>query len=782
MVTGTATSTETIAGAGAGPDERLARRRKWIRRGGYAAAILALVAASITFFILLGLTPIEPSAEVVVWALVVNGLFLLALVSAVAWEIARLWLARRRGVAGARLHIRIVALFGLVAVTPAILVAIVANITFAQGADHWFSSRSQEIVQTSLEVADSYVQTQLSSLGVVVDAMKQDIEGQRALFVAGDWVSFQRFIDELPAAFGVPGVVLIEENGDPLFRAEYSATADLPAPPLGVVAEAIANAPNVSIIPPRPYTPDGGQTRAFAAGIVALDQYGGLLLYVVAEIDPQAVGYVQLALENAAAYDELQDIRAGMQVVFGLIYFGVAIMVLAAAIWLGLAFANRLVSPIGQLIRAADSIAGGDLTVEVPIDRADGDVAALGSSFNKMTNQLAGQRNDLVAASAQIDSRRRFIEAVLSGVTAGVVGIDGEGKVTVFNRSASALIDAKGMSFIGGRIRDLVPELGPVLDAADGDRRLEHRDQITLVREGKSRTINVRVTTEQSSGESVGYVITLDDITDLLTAQRTSVWADVARRIAHEIKNPLTPIQLSAERLRRKFGKVIEKDRDVFDQCTDTIIRQVGDIGRMVDEFSSFAQMPKPTLEIRDIREGIRDAVFLMQVGYPAVEITVDLTDEPLTGLFDARLISQVVTNLIKNGVEAIDAVMPPPKKGHVEVRGYIADDVIVLDIIDDGVGLPRENRQMLLEPYMTTREKGTGLGLAIVGKIVEEHAGAIELMDGPSVAHGGRGAMVRLTFPMAVDAASEVSRRPVRSVLDRDKTAKASDLAPAAE
>ncbi len=779
-MTGTATSTETIAGAGASPSERRDRRRRWIRRAGYFATVLALISASVTFFILLGLTSIEPTQEVVTWALVVNGVLFFLVAAAITWEVTRLWLARRHGEAGARLHARIVALFALVAVIPAILVAVVANITFAQGADHWFSGKTQQVVEGALNVAEQYIQTQLSSLQAVVTAIKQDIEGVHSLYASENWERFQQVLDQIPGVYGVAGVVLIDENGDPIRGAGPNAGADLPAPPLADVQQAVANAPAVWIHPPAPATAADGTQRAFAAGIVMLDGYGGLLLYVVAEFEPQAVSYMQVAAENTAAYQELLDIRTGMQVVFGLIYFGVALMVLAAAIWMGLAVASRLVSPIGRLIKAADDVAGGDLSVEVPVNHADGELSTLSTSFNKMTHQLAGQRSELIAASDQIDSRRRFIEAVLSGVTAGVIGVDGDGRITIFNRSALAMLDGSDGHIVGTPIRDVVPELGAILDTAARDHRLEHRDQITLTRNGRTRTINIRVTTERASDDGAGYVITLDDITDLLTAQRTSVWADVARRIAHEIKNPLTPIQLSAERLRRKFGATIEDDRGIFDQCVDTIIRQVGDIGRMVDEFSSFARMPKPTLQTVDLREGLRDATFLMQVGHPAVEITVELPDEPMTGRFDVRLMSQVITNLIKNGVEAIDGLDPKPDKGHVEVRGSVTENSLIVDVIDDGIGLPQEDRELLLEPYMTTREKGTGLGLAIVRKIVEEHGGTIELMDAPTVVDGRRGAMMRLTFSKFELNEDGSAGTPMAQELDEDT--EVDDLAPVAE
>lgn len=745
-----------------------------MRRAGYGAAILALASASATFFVLLGFTSIEPTQQVIVWALVINGLLLLGVATAVGWEISRLWMARRRGEAGARLHIRIVALFALVAVTPAILVAIVANITFAQGADHWFSSRTQQVVGASRDVAEQYIDAQLSSLREVVAFMSQDIESRRSQYLADDPEPFQLFLDALPGAYGVPGIFLVDEAGEATALAAHSATAGLPPPPPGF-AEAVTNAADILIIPPQVVTTDDGGLRAFAAGISVLENYDGLLLYVVAEFNPQAVNYMQVAAENTAAYEDLLAVRSGMQLVFGLIYFGVALMVLAAAVWMGLSVANRLVSPIGRLISAADDVAQGHLSVELPVNDSDGELATLSESFNKMTHQLAGQRSELITASDQIDSRRRFIEAVLSGVSAGVIGVDAEGNVTVVNRSATAMVGGDAASMVGARASDLVPELKPVLSIAAKDRRLEHRDQISVLREGRSRTINVRVTTERASAKTIGYVITLDDITDLLTAQRTSVWADVARRIAHEIKNPLTPIQLSAERLRRKFGSVIAEDRDIFDQCTDTIIRQVGDIGRMVDEFSSFARMPKPTLEIVDVRATIRDAVFLMQMGSPAVDVTVELPDAPMTGKFDVRLLSQVITNLIKNGVEAIEA-RTDTERGSVLVRGGVDAADLTIDVIDNGIGLPSQNRQRLLEPYMTTREKGTGLGLAIVRKIVEEHSGSIELLDAPSVASGGHGAMMRLTFPLVSTVNEPASALSSSTASDEDQ------LAPVAE
>ena len=453
--------------------------------------------------------------------------------------------------------------------------------------------------------------------------------------------------------------------------------------------------------------------------------------------------------ENVAQYRTLEATRFGMQIAFGILFLGITVVVLLSAIWLGIGFANSLVAPIRRLIDAAKDVSRGNLDVRVQPRNSDGDVGALGVTFNTMTAQLRGQREELLAASEQIDARRRFTEAVLSGATAGIVGIDADGRVTIVNRAALHLFGTTEGKAIGAPIGEMLPQLEPVVAAAMREGRLEHRAQIMVPRGGRERTINIRVTTEGTTGHSYGYVITLDDITDLVSAQRSSAWADVARRIAHEIKNPLTPIQLSAERLKRKFGKVISEDSDVFEQCTDTIIRQVGDIGRMVDEFSSFARMPKPAMTAGNLSEAIREAVFLISVSQPEIAFDIDLPAEPLMARFDARLMAQALTNIVKNATEAIAAVPAEGRgQGRVTVSARTDDGSIVVDVADNGIGFPKQNRHRLLEPYMTTREKGTGLGLAIVTKIVEEHGGRLELLDAPAVATGGRGALIRIMLP----------------------------------
>jgi two-component system nitrogen regulation sensor histidine kinase NtrY len=437
------------------------------------------------------------------------------------------------------------------------------------------------------------------------------------------------------------------------------------------------------------------------------------------------------------------------------------------SILLGLNFANWLVTPIRRLMGAANLVSTGDLHVQVPVLRSEGDLAQLGETFNKMTQELRTQRDELVNASDLIDSRRRFIEAVLSSASAGIIGVDASGSVGILNRSAEKLIGHAESETLDHPLSDVLPELDEMMKTARESTQRLVQGQITINRDGAERILSVRVTAEQTSQTRDSYIITLDDTTELVSAQRTSAWADVARRIAHEIKNPLTPIQLSAERIRRKFGKVITEDKAVFEQCTETIVRQVDDIRRMVDEFSRFARMPKPVIEGEDVADTVRQAVFLMRVGHPDVDIEAEIKEEPLRAKFDRRLISQALTNIIKNATEAIEAVPADELgRGRVDVIAARENDDIVIDVVDNGVGLPKVSRARLLEPYVTTREKGTGLGLAIVGRVLEDHGGRIELHDASEMRLGARGAWMRLRFAISgqAPAAGAGSAQPAES------------------
>lgn len=695
-----------------------------------AVVILSLALALATFLILMGLTSIVPSPHVVVGVLAASGVAVLILLAIIGREVWRILRARARGRAASRLHVRIVGLFAGVAVVPAIVVAVVASLTLDRSLDRYFSGRTQEIVASAASVAQTYVREHALSIRGDVLAMGNDISRLKPLYDS-DVEKFRQILTAQAALRNVPGAQIVRRDLSVVERANLRSDREYIVPANIAINEATTEQPII-------YLPSDAD---FVGAVAPLAGYDDLFLYVARPIDPRVIGYLKVTSDTLADYRSLEERRFNVQLAFALMYSIVTLIVLLSAVWLGVTFSKWLVAPIRRLMWAADRVAKGNLDIQVPVNRAEGDLATLGETFNKMTGELKTQRNALVSARDQMDSRRRFTEAVLSGVGAGVIGIDAEARVTILNLSAERLLGLSEAQALGRPLAEVVPETSALLEEARGAGQKAVQGNITVERSGRERIFAVRVTTEQSAAEQHGWVVTLDDITALVTAQRTSAWADVARRIAHEIKNPLTPIQLSAERLKRKYGRHITQDRDVFDQCTDTIIRQVGDIGRMVDEFSSFARMPKPVVDEQDLSETVRQAVFLMRVGHPDVTFDAEL---PATtpARFDRRLISQALTNILKNAAEAIEAVPEAERgKGRIAIRVSQAGEDLLIDVIDNGAGLPREKRSRLLEPYVTTREKGTGLGLAIVGKIMEEHGGGIELNDSPE----GRGAWIRL-------------------------------------
>jgi two-component system nitrogen regulation sensor histidine kinase NtrY len=729
---------------------------------GLIIMVLSLCSGLVTYLVLTGLTPIIPTQRVVVVLLLINLLLVLAMLGIIAWQVTGLWLARRRHEAGAQLHVRIVSLFSVIAVAPAILLAVFASVSLDRGLDHWFSSRTKSIIQNSIDVATAYLQEHGQVIRADTVGMAKDIDEAVELVRAqpqgfGNFLNAQAGIRALPAAY------LIDHSGKILATAASVPELPYRAPPNEAME--LAKKGQVIVIAP-------GQTSMVGA-IKSLDNFDDTYLYVIRPVNARVLQQLRATRANVAEYQLLEQRRAGVQVAFGLMYVAIALTLLLSAIWIGMWFANRLVAPIGQLMGAAEEISQGNLGVEVSVNPADGDLAVLGSTFNTMTTELKTQRDELVGANATLDERNRFMEAVLSGVTAGVVGVDADGTVNLVNRSAQELLGLKEEKLIGKKLADVVPEFGQHLKRAQKQGKRLATDQVTLRRAGSERNFAVRVTSE---GDGQGYVVTFDDITELVIAQRSTAWADVARRIAHEIKNPLTPIQLSAERIRRKYGDSITKDREIFEQCTDTIIRQVSDIGRMVDEFSAFARMPKPVMEMHDVREIVREALFLFQVSRPDIEFELDLPKEQVMTMSDQRLLTQAVTNLVKNASEGIDtAVEAAPERagtGQITAKVRTKGDRVHITIIDNGCGLPKENRDRLVEPYMTTRVKGTGLGLAIVQRITEQHGGKLQLADAPKRNCKVEGASVRMDLPIvAVDEAETDAASEIASADDASKS-----------
>jgi two-component system, NtrC family, nitrogen regulation sensor histidine kinase NtrY len=701
---------------------------------------LALFSAFLTFVVLTGLTRIEPTREVAVSFMLINGATILVLVGIIFREVWQVMQARRRGRAAARLHVQIVSLFSVIAVLPAVLVALVANVTIDRGLDRLFSGPTRDVIQNSLIIARAYMQGHAQLIRGDILGMANDIAHARPLYDQ-DRKSFRELLTASAASRNLPGAMLIDKDRNVLETAQTGIQLAFAAPPPEFLRNVNETEPEIAVLPEENYV----------AAVIRLRAFNDTFLYVARQLDPHVVAQLKQTEASVAEYAEIESRRLGIQVNFALIFAVIALTILMASILIGLNFANWLVAPIRRLMGAANMVSTGDLHVQVPVLRSEGDLAQLGETFNKMTQELRTQRDELVSASDVIDSRRRFIEAVLSSASAGIIGVDASGSVGILNRSAEKLIGHAESETLDHPLSDVLPELDEMMKTARESTQRLVQGQITINREGHERILSVRVTAEQTSQTRDSYIITLDDITELVSAQRTSAWADVARRIAHEIKNPLTPIQLSAERIRRKFGKVITEDKAVFEQCTETIVRQVDDIRRMVDEFSRFARMPKPVIEGEDVADTVRQAVFLMRVGHPDVEIEAEIRGEPMLAQFDRRLISQALTNIIKNATEAIE-VVPAGElgKGRIDVIATRDNDDIVIDVIDNGIGLPKVSRARLLEPYVTTREKGTGLGLAIVGRVLEDHGGRIELKDASDVRPGARGAWMRLRFAVS--------------------------------
>ncbi|MFV0280092.1 MAG: sensor histidine kinase [Rhodoblastus sp.] len=724
---------EPVSTSAAQQPVRRTRRRLFQRLGALAVA-MALACALATFFLLAGLTPVAVGDRLAFGLFVANVVFLLVvsgLVVAEGWSLFAAW---RRGAAGSGLHFRVVRAFSLAAAAPALVIAIVGSITINRAISPAFLHDVRAFIFNTAEAARLFRQSQCRSLLQVAQLTAADLDRAKPMYDA-DRALFHEFFASRARYLGFTQAALIRENGETMEKAEFPPQGEKPPPMLkpeaGDFTEARKNEATCVVA-------DGGKSFVALRPVAA---FPGVFLYVARPVDPFTMEFPQQAANLIAIYNSFEGQRRNLVIAFATMFGLISFIMLLSAIWLGLAFANRMIAPIRRLISATDEVSSGNLYVRVPIDKSEGDLAHLGETFNKMTSELRAQQNHLLAANQLINERRVFTEAVLSGVPAAVVGVDATGIVTVVNPAAGRLMNVEAdASAIALPISDVLPEAAAVLQDAATQRR-PMQSQISLMRGGRERIVNLSITSSSAEDAGRSFVITLDDITDLVTAQRTSAWADVARRIAHEIKNPLTPIQLSAERLKRKYGRVITVDREIFDQCTDTIVRQVDDIKRMVDEFSSFARMPKARLEDDELIQCVKQVVFLMRVGHPEIEIVERYDREKLAAKFDRRLISQALTNIVKNATEGVTAVEGANGPGRIDVSVTVADGIAAIDVIDNGRGFPTENRQRLLEPYVTTRSEGTGLGLPIVAKIMEDHGGGIELLDAPE----GPGAYVRL-------------------------------------
>ena len=673
--------------------------------------------------------------------LLADLIYVLVIAALVLARVIRLVADRRSRSAGSRLHLRLSGVFMLIALIPTVLVAVFAVLSINIGLEGWFSDRVRSVVGSSLSAAQAYEAVQRDDLAadVVTLAGYLNDAKRKTTFLRDDQLrpllsQAQAVVQRgLKEAYLVDGTGALKTRGERSYLFDFE---DLTDEQLRLAKEG-----NTVLIP-------DWSNNEFRA-LILLDAYTDRYLYVTRTVDGSILSLLDETQETVKVYNQLESERGRILFNFGLIYLGFALILILAAIWLGLWFAERLSRPVGRLAGAAERVGGGDLDVQVMEEEGDDEIASLGRLFNQMTRQLKGQREALVESHAQTETRRRLFDSVLSNVTAGVIGLDSDGDIDFVNRAAEKLLDlADGQ--VDTPLAAAVPEFAALFDRLRDGSAVQ--EEVRLTRRGKLESLLVRMSTRRSEDGSLeGYVVAFDDVTDLVSAQRMAAWGDVARRIAHEIKNPLTPIQLSAERIKRKFATQV-RDHEDLEQYTDVIVRQTGDLRRIVDEFSKFARMPEPDRRDCDLAALLKGAVLLQENGQPGVRFVKDIPAGELHLDLDATMIGQAFTNLIKNAGEAIETYQEKAKPADFspEIRVTLAadDSEAVIRIMDNGTGLPPD-RARLFEPYVTTREKGTGLGLPIVKKIIEEHGGTLALLDAPVFEGNDHpGAMAEIRLP----------------------------------
>lgn len=708
--------------------------------------LLGPLLAILTFLVLGPLSELAdaPGLRLIVLADLVYVLLVAALVMR---EVARILASRRARSAGSRLHLRLTGVFTIVALVPTILVAVFATITVNMGLEGWFSDRVSRALGNSVDAAVAYSQEHRDDLATDTMALANFLNlNRRAALLQSDG-DLRQVLSQGQSRIqrGLEEAFVIDGLGDIRARGESSYLFDFERPDPADLARAEAG--DLVLIEDR-------MQNEFRA-LYRLDAYPDRFLYVSREVDGEILALLDETQQTVGLYRQLEADRGRVLFEFGLLYLGFALIMVLAAIWLGLWFAERLSRPVGQLAGAAQRVGQGDLDVRVPDDGGDDEIAMLGQLFNQMTRQLKGQRDAMIEQNDATEARRRLFDSVLSSVTAGVIGLTEGGRIDFMNRSALRLLQLVDQRDHGLSLSAAVPEFAALFERLQKSTAESVQEEIKLTRGGKQESLLVRLSTRRNVDEALeGYVVAFDDVTQLVSAQRLAAWGDVARRIAHEIKNPLTPIQLSAERIKRRYARdLVGEDKLRLEEMTEIIVRQTNDLRRIVDEFSKFARMPEPETRTEDLARLTREAVTLQRAGQPGVHFVTDIPDAPIMAELDATMIGQALTNLIKNGGEAIESLQ---EKGAPD--GYVPQlrislvqtgDMAVITIADNGIGLPAD-RAKLFEPYVTTRDKGTGLGLPIVKKIVEEHGGTLDLIDAdPFSPDAHRGAAACLTLPI---------------------------------
>ncbi len=687
--------------------------------------------------------------------LLADFVYILAVATLVMARVVRMVSDRRSQSAGSRLHMRLTGVFAGVALVPTVLVAVFAVVTVNFGLEGWFSDRVRSVVGTSMAAAEAYEAEHRQDLVKDAEKLAADLNLQKQSMFFLEDSQMRPFLTQAQSTIqrGLKEAYLVDGGGALRTRGERSYLFDFEQPTQDELDRARAG--ETVLIQDW----DNNEFRA----LVHLDAFADRYLYVSRTVDGSILSLLDETRETVDLYHQLESERGRLLFEFGLLYLGFALILILAAVWVGLWFAERLSRPVGRLAGAAQRVGAGDLDVQVVEEEGDDEIATLGRLFNQMTRQLKGQRDALVDSHSQTERRRRLFDSVLSNVTAGVIGLNSEGRVDFANRAAERLLDI-GDAKSEVSLAVAVPEFAPLFDRLREGNLSAAQEEVRITRKGKLESLLVRLSVRRSEdGRLEGYVVAFDDVTELVSAQRMAAWGDVARRIAHEIKNPLTPIALSAERIKRKFRSQVTSPEDL-DQYTDVIVRQTNDLRRIVDEFSKFARMPEPERRETDLCAILRDALILQESGQPGVLFSKTLPEGPVLLDIDATMISQALTNLIKNAGEAIESYAEKGASAgyapQIRVTLDLEPDAAVMRVMDNGTGLPPD-RARLFEPYVTTREKGTGLGLPIVKKIIEEHGGTLALLDAPLFdGNDHPGAMAEVRLPRITRAIRP--RKPV--------------------
>ncbi|MEZ0259367.1 MAG: ATP-binding protein [Alphaproteobacteria bacterium] len=684
----------------------------WLATG----AILSCVATYVV------MTQRTASINTAYWLLNLDLVLLLLLGGTLARTIVNLWAERKRGIAGAKLHVRLVVIFGALATAPAIMMAVFSTVFLYFGVHAWFNDRVSTAVNESLAVAQAYLKEHQQVMRADVLAMANDLNRASSQLVDNP-TAFNQMVQTQSMLRNLSEALVFRADGEVMARSRLSFTLEMEHLPEKTMEEASGG--DVVLM-------TGGDDSDRIRALVKLDRFFDAYLYVGRMVDAQVLQHMQTAQKAVEEYTTLEGRKSQMQLMTTAMFVAVSLLLLMAAVWFGLSFAGRLVAPISALILAAERVREGDLSVRVPDTQSDDELGMLGRGFNRMTSQLEEQQEKLLAANRMMDERRRFTEAVLAGASSGILGLENDGTITLANEMAEELLlGAAGNTLTGRKLGDIIPESIEILQKAfaHGDRawplQLEY-----AAGDGPRKTILVRIIAEQGEGGQ-GAVATLDDISNLVSAQRKAAWSDVARRIAHEIKNPLTPIQLSAERLKRKYLPQIVEDPETFEKCTDTIIRQVNDIGHMVGEFSAFARMPEPMKQIENVVQVCQEALILQRQAHPDIGFGFIAAEPEMKANCDRAQLTQVMTNLLNNAIDSIhERQQQKPGDGRIKILVEYKGSNILISVEDNGMGLPEKVKDQILEPYVTTKKKGSGLGLAIVKKIMEDHDGSIAIED----------------------------------------------------